>query len=366
MRVLRVDALKRLVEVVPETTLDLLNVFRLVSVGDTLYSETSREVKKERADGSYDSERVRLRIGVEVEKKTLEPMMRRIAFLGRIVYESRDLGLEGKYHSIHLSPGTPITIESRQNFQRLNAFAKHYKRYEKLVGGDLLVVLVDDEGISVIQIGRLGMKALFEKRLVAAGKREPEERLRAVAMLYSGAANVLEKRVEEDESSEILVFGPSIFVDDFLQYLKRNKRGLLSRVRRTGYVSEGASSGIGELLRNRVLHEYGERVKVVADAEAVEELIAAMARDPASVAVGLRECLRAVELGAVSRLLVDEAFLWEHLTESDVERLLDMAEQSGAAVQVIASGYEAADKIAALGGVAATLRYPLPPATQNK
>ena len=360
MRVVRVDEVKRMVEVVPETTLDLLNLFRLVQPGDVLYSFTTREMKKERADGSYDSERMRVRVAVEVEKKSLEPMMRRVSFLGRIIYESRDAGLEGKYHSIHLTRGQSLTIESRRGFQRLRGFADYYRRSQE-AGAGVILVLVDDEGLAVTRIDRTGLRKLYEKRLPASGKEDPSARLEMVTRLYSGSAEVVRKEIERsEEKPEVLVFGPSVFVAEYLDYLRRHKREILGFVKRSGDATAGAA-GVEELLRGGMLREYASRLKVVSDAEAVERLLETMARNPSMVALGVEECLRAVELGAVEMLLVSEDFLWEHLIEENVERLLELAEATRAYVRVVSSGLEASDKLNALGGVAAVLRYSLSP-----
>ncbi len=363
MKVVKFDEVKRLVEVVPETTLDLLNLFRLVSVGDVLHSYTTREMKKERADGSYDSERMRIRIAIEVEKKTLEPMMKRVSFLGRIIYESRDAGLEGKYHSIHLSQGQPVTIESRKDFHRLRGFANYYKRKESHAkAAGIVLVLVDDEGIAVSRIDDTGLKKLYEKRLPASGKAEPEERVEMVTKLYSGAAEAVEKEIKRmgEEKAEVLIFGPSVFISEYVNYLKRNRREMLRFVRKSGEATAG-SAGVEELLRSGQLREYADRLKVVSDAEAVERLLATMARDPAMVALGVEEVIKAVEMGAVELLLVAEDFLWEHLVEERVERLLEYAESTRADLRVVSSGLEASDKLKALGGVAAILRYAVTP-----
>ena len=361
LRVAKVDDVKRLIEVIPETTLDLLNLFRVVAVGDVLHSYTTREMKKERADGSYDSERMRIKIAIEVEKKTLEPMMKRVSFLGRIIYESRDAGLEGKYHSIHVTPGQSITVECRKEFQRLRSFAEYYRRSSS-TGGEVMLVLVDDEGIAVTRINNTGVKTLYEKHLPSSGKQEPDERLEAVRKLYSGAAEALEKEIKRtgEDNAEVLIFGPSVFVSEYLNFLKRNKKELLRFVKKSGEATAG-NAGVAELLRGGQLKEYANRLKVVADAEAVERLLAIMARDPSMVAIGVEEVLRAVEMGAVEMLLVSEDFLWEHLTEEKIERLLGYAESTRADVRVVSSGLEASDKLAALGGVAATLRYSIHP-----
>jgi len=359
VRIIKVSPLKRLIEVVPETTLDLLNIFRTVSLGSTIYSETSREVKKERADGRFDSIRMRLRIGVAVEKKTLEPLMRRVSFTGTIVYESRQLDLLGKHHTIHLTVGTELSVEDRDNFPRLSSFAQYYRK--RPAAKNIICLLIDDEGLSIVDIGSHEMKVLYEKKLQAVGKREPEERLKAVEALHAGASAVLEKETEERKTVDILIFGPGIFVDDYMAHLKRNKRQLLKYVKKTGFVSDSSSAGVGELLRNGILHEYGEHLKVVADAEAVEKLIERMVRQPSMVAIGLKETLSAAEIGAAEKILVDESFLWYNMTEDRVEDMLTLAEKMKTSVHVISAGYEASDKVASLGGVAALLRYQLTP-----
>jgi len=363
VRILRVDERRRSIEIVPENTLDLLNLFRFIQQGDIIYSTTTREMKKERADGSYDSERVKVRIAIEVEKKTLEPMVRRVSFLGRIIYESRDAGLEGKYHSIHVSQGMQLTVENTKAFPRLRAFASHYKRAEQN-HTTLLLVLVDDEGVAVMRLGAEGVKVLLEKKIPPTGKHSIEERTEAVSKLYARAAEELEKQAEQEDGRdvEIAVFGPDVFVSEYLNYLKREKKELLRLVKFTGS-SSGGKSGLDELLRGEQLRGYAERIKVIADAEQVERLIAAMARNPETVAIGLEECIRAAEMGAVDTLLVAEDYLWEHLSEERVEALLKLAEETRASVQVISPGLEAADKLNALGGVAAILRYALAPSS---
>jgi len=359
LRVVRVDDVKRRVEVVPETTLDLLNLFRLVSVGDVLHSYTTREMKKERADGSYDSERIRVKIAIEVEKKTLEPMTRRVAFLGRIIYESRDAGLEGKYHSIRLTTGQAVTIESRRDFHRIRSFANYYNSRRTDAGVGVILLLVDDEGVAVSRIDGTGLKKLYEKRLPASGKEEPEKRLEMVTRLYSGAAEAVEKEVKRmGGGAELLIFGPSVFVSEYINFLKRSRRELLGFVRKSGEATAG-EAGVEELLRSGRLREYADRLKIVSDAEAVEKLLATMARDPAMVALGVEEVLKAVEAGAAELLLVAEDFLWWHLVEERVEKLLEYAEATRADLRVVSSGLEAAEKLQSLGGVAAVLRYPM-------
>ena len=352
MRVVKISPLKRLVTVVPESTLDLLNIYRVLEVGDVVYAVTSRELKKERRDGSVDSVRVAVELGVEVLEKSLDPMLKRLDLLGVIRYESRELGLVGKHHSIHVSVGDELTVESRKNFQRLEAMAKYYRGPG--IRRDVALVLVDDESLGVYRAEPSGMRVLFHET-VAEGKREPDQRQKALQKIYAAAAEKLK------DVDEVYVFGPSVTVDEFVSYLKREKPILYQRVKKTGFVSTTDQAGVSELLRGGVLRELSEEVKAVADVIDVEELMRVLATEPGKASLGFVETLNALRMGAVEKVLVSEDFLWSRYMDKDVWELVDRAEAHGASVRVISTGSEATDKLNGLGGVAAILRYSVDP-----
>ncbi|MEM4495147.1 MAG: hypothetical protein QXE96_05055 [Candidatus Caldarchaeum sp.] len=352
MRVVKISPLKRLVTVVPESTLDLLNVYRVLEPGDVVYAVTSRELKKERRDGSVDSVRVVVELGVEVAEKSLDPMLKRLDLLGVIRYESRELGLVGKHHSIHVSVGDELTVESRKNFPRLEAMARYYR--EPGVKKGVALVLVDDESLGVYRAEPSGMRVIFHEAVVE-GKREPEQRQKALQKIYAAAAEKL------GDAGDVYVFGPSITVDEFITYLKREKPNLYQRVKKTGFVSTTDHAGVSELMRGGMLRELGEEVKAVADVLDVEELMRVLATEPGKASLGFVETLNALRMGAVEKVLVSEDFLWSKHMDKNVWELIDGAEAFGASVRVISTGSEAADKLNGLGGVAAFLRYPVDP-----
>jgi len=352
MRVVKISPLKKLVTVVPENTLDLLNLFRVLQEGDMVYALTSRELKKERRDGSVDSERVTVELGVEIHSKKLDPMMKRLTLSGVIRYESRDLGLVGKHHSVHLSVGDELTVESRKNYSRLEAMASYYRG--QTLRKPATVVLVDDEGVTIYDAGPNGLKQAYRKN-VTAGKEEPESREKELSKIFDEAV----ERLKEAET--VYVFGPSIMVDELLNHVKRRGNGLSAKLVKTGYVSSTGEGGLLELMRNKGLHELREQVKAIADTEEVEELLEHLAKYPSTVALGMNEITTAFKMGAIKKILFAEDFLWSRLDDYEVVGMLDKAEDFGVDVRVVSSGSEASEKLLGLGGVAALLRYPIDP-----
>ena len=357
MIVRSIDPLKRSIKLVPESGLDLLNIFRLVRIGYEIYSETSREVKKERVSGKVDSERVRVVLGIEVEGKTVDPLMRRISFAGRIIYESRPLDLLGKHHTIHLYPGIELRIRSRREFERLRAFASSYSGRGR--GGRILCISIDDERVAVAEFMGTGLKKLYSKTFPSTDKSLSWGE-REIKRIFGEVASTLRDYFSKNRESKAIVIGPRIFVDDFMNFLKNSEKSLLKRVERVYHSSVGGEDGIREAMRSGILRDLADLLKPVRDSLEVERFIEQMSRNPEKVALGFREVLEAWKLGAAEKILVSEAFLWNHVVDEDLDRLLEAAERGRLDLQVLLDGLEASEKIMGLGGIVAFLRYPLP------
>jgi len=357
MIVKRVDDVKRVVELMPESGLDLINLFRLVKPGDVIYSRTTREVKKERASGRIDSERVQAIIGVEVESKSADPLMRRVRFTGRIVYESPELDLMGRYHTITLHPGVEVRIQSRRDFERLRAFSESFRRRGK-TPPRILCVSIDDEELAIAEFSNKGLEVIYSKHLPKVDKSIPwAEQAEEV---YEEALRALKRRLLEDEGLGVAVFGPKIFVENFLRYLERVDRAVAGRVKASLSTSVGGEAGLGEILRSRGAPGFMMELKPFKDSLEVERLIEAMSRNPERVAVGIMEVREALRLGAAEKILISERYLWGNLGSEALEEILEAGERGKVDIQVILDGLEASEKLSRLGGIAAALRYPLP------
>jgi len=352
-----VDSMKRSVVLIPESGLDLLNIFRLVKIGYEVYSETSREIKKERITGKVDSERVRVMLGIEVEGKTIDPLMRRISFAGRIIYESKPLDLLGKHHTIHLYPGMELRIKSQKEFERLKAFASSYASRER--SERMLCISIDDERIAVAEFTGTGLNKLYSKsfpsinKSISWGERE-------IKRVFGEVLSILKDYFSKNKKSNVIIIGPKIFIEDFMNFLKNSEKSILKRVKKVYHSSVGGEDGIREAMRSGVLKDLADLLKPIRDSVEVERFIKQMSRNPEKVALGFREVLEAWKLGAVEKILISEDFLWNHIIDEDLGKLLEAAERGKLDLQVLLDGLEASEKIMGFGGVVAFLRYPLP------
>jgi protein pelota len=346
MKVLSIDKLKRRIKLIPETSIDLLNIYRLIEPGDTVYSETTREVKKERAYGEVDSERVKIKIGIEVSKKTADPLMRRISLLGIVKYVDRELDIIKKHHTIHLEPEKPVEIESRDRFPFLLSLAK---TAATKITHEILCISIDDEKFAVIHISNAGVKILRTRDLTPPVKtlmqhQEDDSFRRNVEEVIK----IVEEELEPRRKIEVVLLGPSVMIERFSKEIKARKPELGRLIKRHISASSGGIEGFLEAMRTGAI---GRNLKPLEDAFIVEDAIRHASKNPELAKMGVEEVYRAISSGKRGIVLVTENYLWSSLEDSRIQLILSEAEKGRIELRTILSGTEAAEKVDSLGGI---------------
>ena len=99
------------VSVIPEDSDDLLTLRRIVKKGDRIIGDTTRVVKQEKDFSRPDrSERIKIRISIEVEKPSLDNMLDRLRLRGIIVESTNESVPHGSHHSFVVKINDAITI----------------------------------------------------------------------------------------------------------------------------------------------------------------------------------------------------------------------------------------------------------------
>jgi len=344
MRLLAVDKKRGWLRLAITNNIDLINLYRLVGKDDVVFQETTREVKKERATGAVDSERVSLKIGLSVEKKSADPLMKRVRFQGRIIFAEKDLDILKKYHTIQVGRGDVIEIESRE---KLPFFLKLVEDGGREIEQKIVAVSVDDEELAVALISGEGVRLLKSWRRSPASKRvglrvegEQEEVFDELVQLL--------KELAREERVKIALLGIDVHVDELGREIRRRDIGLHGLVKRRITTNIGGMDGLREALRRGAL---GEELKPLADAILVESALTAIVRSPEKVYMGLEEVAEACRKKRCQLVLAEEEFLWQNLENSTVNEVLSMAEKGLIDLRIILSSSEAADKLRSFGGI---------------
>ena len=143
-----------------------------------------------------------------------------------------------------------------------------------------------------------------------------------------------------------------IFVRIFYDYLKEKHKDLakISIIEATG---SGGRVGISEVLKKGTVEKLTAENRVAFEMGAVNRLLEEIGRNSSKIAYGLREVKNAINMGAVSELLIlDTKVAGENMGD-----LMDMVENMKGTVMVISSEHEGGKQLESLGGMAAILRY---------
>jgi len=86
----------------------------------------------------------------------------------------------------------------------------------------------------------------------------------------------------------------------------------------------------------------------------MEEVLLRISQD-SPVAYGRQEVMKAIEFGAVEQVLVADTLL----RDEEITHVIEKAEAMRATIVVLSTGFEPGERLVALGGIAALLRYRL-------
>ncbi|MEM4536461.1 MAG: hypothetical protein QXP92_04400, partial [Nitrososphaerota archaeon] len=240
---------------------------------------------------------------------------------------------------------------------RLYSFSLNYSRRRSR---RIICITLDNEGVAVSEFSNLGLRVLYSKNIPSRTKMYEEFVEDSTYEVFDEVVKLMQGILKEDKDVDIALLGSSISVEKFVGYLgRKNAKNVLEKIKKKGYTSLGREEGLREALRSGELREYAEELKPVKDSIEVEDFIREMSGNPEKVALGLKEVLEAAKMKAVEKVLISESFLWESIIDERLSSLLDEAEHGRIKLRVILNGLEASDKIRGLGGIVATLRYPL-------
>jgi len=338
--------------------LDLVILYKLLNKGDKICGETTREIKKQRKNGKIESKRVSLRICIEIEKKNVDSLMKNISFLGRIVWSSKDLDIISKYHSIKIGINSIVKIEKEKFNENVSLLS--LKKFKPLIKANLICVLLEEHSYLIAKIDENGVYILDKYEETLTGKEDPLLHSKKTLEVFHKAIDSLTKIFSEKKKKyDITVFGPSIFIQDFLKILRKENPKLSNFIKKTAYVSSSTLSGIEEILRNRLLIEYGEDIPLLKGVDIMEKILEKMAKGENIFSIGLNEVIFSLRQGAADKILMSENFLWNNIEKKELDEILDLLLKTKAELLILPNNIEAGEKLESFGGIVSLNRWSL-------
>lgn len=320
-----------------QSTDDCWHLYNLLEPGDRAAAfthRTSQQPQGKTRAGKGEKEGMYLTL--EVTDVGFQRFSDRLRVQGVIVEGPQDLG---KHHTFNIRPGNTLTIQKEWG-------SSHLKRLKKAVEASkqpsIVVLAMDEEEATVALIHQYGVE---KKAHITSGRSGKQYDSHSTEHEYYG--DIYAKLQQYD--LPLVIVGPGFAKENFLSFA-RNRGGLGRGIVET--IGHAGMAGVKEAMNRGIVERIVEASTLARESRQVEELLQAIAQDePATY--GEDEVAQAIELGAAERVLVLSNLLHKK------EELLEKAEQMGAEVHAVSDIHESGEKLAALGGIAAFLRYPI-------
>lgn len=358
MKILEMNLKKGFVKVIPETFDDLWHLYNIIYKGDEVYAYTSREIKQdEKYARAKSGERVSVFMGVKVEKVAWDKLLGRLRVHG-IICHAPEVVPTGAHHTLNIALNSPLTIVKEEwahhHLERLETAKKASEK-------PIIIVAVDDEGYAIAATTQYGVELKVEEKTRLPGKLEAEKRSTAVKEFFQKVLKSL-RQIRSETRSSIAIIGVGFIKNDFVKFLEKEAPEIAESVVDVKGVNNSGVAGIYEAIRSGVLTKTMRHLRVMEEAEIVEEVLKRLGKGERNVTYGMEEVRRAADFGAVEMLILADITLREAKDEERLflEQLMKNVELKGGKIIVISTEHEAGAKLVALGGIAALLRFAPP------
>jgi protein pelota len=357
LKILERNLDKGFVKIIPETFDDLWHLYNIIYKNDEVYARTTREIKPdEKYARPGRGERVPVFLGVRVEEVSWDKLLGRLRVHG-IICQAPENVPTGAHHTISIALNTPCTIVKKtwgkHHLERLDKARRASER-------PVILISIDDESYAIATTAQYGIDEKVEDRVKLPGKLESEKRTAAVREYFSRAMNSL-REVWASAHSPIVIIGVGYVKNDFARFLQNEAGDISKSVVDVKGVNNGGVAGINEALRSGVLLKAMKSLRVAEETEIMEEILRRLGKGESTVTYGFEQVENASKTGAVEKLVVADSVLRE---SSDEQRLrlegtMKEVERKGGTTIVVSTEHEAGEKLAALGGIASILRFPI-------
>lgn len=350
MRIINEDEKEGIVEVVPETLDDLWHLSHIIEVGDNASSKTTRRIQDTSGDKLRSDRGVKktFYLGLDVENVSFHLFTGKLRLTGVITRGPEDLIPLGSHHTLEVKLNVPIKIKKERwpkwAINRINQAIESSKKLSAII------VVLEDDTATLGLMRQFGIEYYGPIKGNVSGKRIIDKnRQKNIVQFYEKVIESIEKF---DSIQNIVIAGPGFVKNDFYDYLK-DKHDDLAKIAIIEPTGSGGRNGISEVLKKGTVEKLTSENRVAFEMGAIDRLLTEIAKNSSKVVYGLRETRNAINLGAVSELLIlDTKVASEGMSEE-----MDMVENMKGEVMVISSEHEGGKQLESLGGMAAILRY---------
>jgi protein pelota len=333
--------------VIPEDSDDLMSLRRVIKEDDRIVGDTTRVIKLEKDYSRPDKgERIRIRIGLNVEKISLDDVLDRLRISGTILESNNEAVPHGSHHSLILKINDPITITKK----KWSSLEKILIESNKQMGFVLIAIDTGDCGIARLK----GTHLEFIPNIYSGygGKRYKTNF--NIEKFFEQIYRALFSIIKELDS--VVIFGPGETKKKLFNFLQKFPNSQKYKIQVIEGIDSGGEDGIYSFTKSQIMRDIMSDSKLANVSSIIDEIMLRVNKKNNKFTMGFDETLRANSFGAVESIVFSEKII-QSIEEQKIIDLLNDAESKGVKIFSVDSSTDIGLRITGLGGIVSLLRY---------
>jgi protein pelota len=320
----------------PESIDDLWHLQHLIAPGDLVFATTLRSV-----DSATDkirpekAEKRPVRLGIRVEKVEFSVHGVRLRINGMIEH-----GVDcGAHHTFNAETGYEISVIKRWRQVDLDRIDRAVK---SSIYGVIHILTIEEGEAELFRLRQYGPESVVTVTMGSGKGADLDTRQAFFTQVLSHCTGI---------TGPLVIAGPGFIKDDFVKFMRTKDNALSDRalVVETRRIGRGA---VQDVIGQGAIEKLIGDLQLTREVNLVDEILLRISRNGA-VAYGVRDVADAIDYGAAEQVLITDTLLHD----AAVTRLIEKAEEMRAKIIVLSGSFEPGERLDALGGIAALLRY---------
>lgn len=360
------------ISLIPQEKEDLFTLHQLIGKGEEVIFRRKIASVKEDANKKKLQEWKRLRIVVESEEFDMKEESLR--YKGKTVRDKDVLDKDdypiGSFYSLNVVYGYSITIIKHD----FNVYHKKLLKEatQPATRADTAAVVLQ-EGLAHVCVLTASSTILKQKIEYALPKKKRatditkfDEKTRK---FYKAIYESIKRNFDFEKLKMVILCSPGFYAktlyDKVIQYAQEEQNKVLTNNKSkflVAHCSTGYIQGITEVIKNPSYSSKLQDTKFSQEVLTIDKFLKHLNDDDFKAWYGEAEVTKAVDLGAVSTLLITDTLM----RSDDIEQrkksfeLAQQVEKSGGSVAVFSEMHNSGEELNRLTGIACILNYPIP------
>lgn len=336
---------------------DLWSLYNIINKGDIVSSLTQRRVVlKEGTKG----ERKLMRLTLKVENVSFHEFSNRLRIKGKILEGPEDFVSFGTYHTFNIEVSNKVTIIKED---WLKNELKRLREASKFESNFIIIITAIETGLATLAL----ITNYSHKRIASIKKNIPGKRYKqtyrnqALEEFFGDIQKVIIENIKNIEVDLLIFCGPGNTKYNFVKFLKLtpdfNYKGNIE----TCDASSGTESAIRETLKSKKLAKLKNKIKILQEAEKIENIMTQFADDADLIVIGVDEVYEASEKGAIKELLIADVLIRGSSKKNKlkIEQIITNVEDTGGEINIMSTENITGEQLVGLGSIIGILRYKL-------